>query len=64
MGVTEAEETVAAILSLLAMGIKSVPSEVLKVKFSETSKIFLDLMAKYSEVENPVILRTVSTILI
>lgn len=46
------------------MGIKSVPSEVLKVKFSETSKIFLDLMAKYSEVENPVILRTVSAILI
>ncbi|KAK6629400.1 hypothetical protein RUM43_003217 [Polyplax serrata] len=59
LGVTEEEETVAAILSLLSMGIKSVPSEVLRLKFSEITKVLLSLLAKYSEVENPVILRAV-----
>lgn len=57
---TDVEETVAAILSLLSMGIKTVPNEVLRLKFSETSKVLLDILAKYSELENPVILRAVS----
>lgn len=58
---TETEDSTAAVLSLLAMGIKTVPQEVLRVKFPEASKSFLDLLARFSEGENAVILRSVSS---
>lgn len=57
----ELEETsVAAVLNLLGMGIKGVPQGVLQTRFSQCSKIFLDLLAKYAEIENNVIMKGVS----
>lgn len=60
LSVSESEDSTAAILTLLGMGIKTVPHEVLRLKFSEASKTFLDILMKYSELENPAILRAVS----
>lgn len=57
----ECEEiSVTAILNLLSMVIKTVPQEVLQVKFSQCSKIFLDCLGKFSESENNSILKSVS----
>ncbi|RZF45774.1 hypothetical protein LSTR_LSTR014526 [Laodelphax striatellus] len=50
---TECEEmSVAAVLSLLAMGIKSVPQAVLTQKFSQCCKILIDVLAKHAESNN------------
>lgn len=57
---SESEDSSAAILSLLSMSIKSVPQEVLRAKFSEISKSFLDVLSKYSDTDNFVIIRAVS----
>lgn len=59
----DSEDSTAAIVSLLAMGIKTVPQEVLRLKFSEISKVFIDLLAKYSQLENAVILKSVSDLI-
>ncbi len=64
LGVTESEESLGAVLTLLGMGIKSVPQSVLRKKFSEASKTFLDLLGRFAESENQVIMRSVSTLLI
>jgi len=54
----ELEETsLAATLNLLRMGIRGVPEGVLQSRFSQCSKIFLDLLSKYAECENNVIMR-------
>ncbi|XP_049862058.1 RRP12-like protein [Schistocerca gregaria] len=55
---SDTEISVAAVLSLIGMCIKGVPESLLKLKFSETSKLLVDLLGKYSETENNVILRT------
>nr|CAD7410246.1 unnamed protein product [Timema cristinae] len=54
----ETEESITAVMSLLGMGLKKVPENVLKLKFPETSKTFCDLLGKFSESENGVILRS------
>ncbi|XP_067007465.2 RRP12-like protein [Anabrus simplex] len=55
---TETEDSVTAVVSLLGMGIKSVPQNVLQFKFSEASKTFMDILAKYANSDNNVILRS------
>ena len=57
----ETEESVAAILSLLGMGLKAVPKNVLKLQFGHTSQIFLQVLTKYAVTENFLIQRHVST---
>ncbi|CAL7937924.1 unnamed protein product [Xylocopa violacea] len=49
--------SIAATLSLLGMGLKSVPKSVLNVQFSAASKIFLDILAKHASSEDFLILR-------
>lgn len=56
----DSEESVAAILSLLGMGLKTVPKNVLKLQFSEASKIFFQILTKYAASENFLIIRHVS----
>ncbi|XP_063236769.1 LOW QUALITY PROTEIN: RRP12-like protein [Bacillus rossius redtenbacheri] len=58
LDVTQSEDSVAAILSLLGMGIKKVPESVLRLKFPETSRTFLDLLGRYAESDNGVVLRS------
>lgn len=57
---SESEDSLGAVLTLLGMGIKSVPENVLKKKFSEASKTFMDLLIRFAESDNQVILRSVS----
>ncbi|XP_034255302.1 RRP12-like protein [Thrips palmi] len=59
LGVSESEDSLGAVLTLLGMGIKSVPENVLKKKFSEASKTFMDLLIRFAESDNHVILRSV-----
>lgn len=56
------EMSVAAVLSLLAMGIKGVPRGVLQLRFSQCAKVFLAVLAKYSESQNNIIFCGVSYI--
>lgn len=49
-----------AVLSLLSMGIKTVPESVIKLKFSEFSKIFMDQLEKFCNTDNQNLLRCVS----
>lgn len=57
----ESEESVAAILSLLGMGLKTVPKSVLKLQFGQASQIFFHILTKFADSENFLILRHVST---
>ena len=52
-------ETMACV-SLLGMGIKSVPIPVLRKKFSETAKVLLDLLERYMNSENQAVIKYVS----
>ena len=52
------EDSLGAAVCLLGMVIKRVPSSVLKVKFSATSKALLDLLGRYIESENSVLVRS------
>ncbi|XP_024936269.1 RRP12-like protein [Cephus cinctus] len=54
----ETDESVAAILSLLAMGLKTVPKNVIRVQFSQASQILLQILTKYATSESFLILRT------
>ncbi|XP_055540871.1 RRP12-like protein [Wyeomyia smithii] len=54
----EEKDTVAAV-SLLAMGIKSVPEAVLRKKFSECGQILLSLLERYADSENQSIVRSI-----
>lgn len=54
------EESVSAMLSLLSMGIKTVPRAVLQLKFADASKILMGLLSKYAQSSNNVIMRSVS----
>lgn len=53
------DSSVYAILTLLSMGIKSVPADVLQLKFSQCSKTLLELLAKFAQSENVAVLRPV-----
>ncbi|XP_076363846.1 RRP12-like protein isoform X2 [Tachypleus tridentatus] len=53
----ETEKALTAIVSLLSMVIKRLPPCVLKVKFSETSKAFVNLLAKFIDSNHNTLLR-------
>lgn len=55
----EDSDTIASI-SLLGMGIKSVPEAVLRRKFSETAQLLLDLMQRFVDTDHQNVLRSVS----
>lgn len=54
---SETETSLCAVLSLLHMGIKSVPESVLRLQFSQTSKTFLDLLNKNLASDNSVVIK-------
>lgn len=55
---SEGEENIVPILSLLAMGIKSVTQGVLRKLFSDAATIFTDVLEKNSQSENGQLLRS------
>lgn len=57
---TKKETEIIATLSLLTMVIKSVPYSVLRLKFSDTGDIFLQLLEQLADNENQNVLRSVS----
>ena len=59
----ETEESVSAILSLLGMGMKTVPKNVLRLHFGKSSQIFIQILTKYASEENFLILRHVNSYL-
>ncbi|XP_058117095.1 RRP12-like protein [Anopheles ziemanni] len=54
---TKETNDVVAAVSLLTMGIKSVPEAVLRRKFSDTAQILLALLERYTETDNQVMTR-------
>ncbi|XP_072934195.1 RRP12-like protein [Epargyreus clarus] len=56
---SEGEDSLVATLSLLSMGIKSVPQAVLRKQFSDSATIFLDILEKNAQTENGALLRSV-----
>lgn len=61
--VAETEESVAAVLSLLNMGLKSVTANVLRAQFAQASKVFVDLLNKNAQSESNVIIKSLLGIL-
>ncbi|XP_062596238.1 RRP12-like protein, partial [Saccostrea cucullata] len=55
---TEGEDSVSAVAYLLSLVMKRVPAPVLKSRFSEISKEFLDVLVKYSEGHSPALLKS------
>ena len=53
----ESDTSIAATLSLLGMGLKTVPKNVLNIQFGAASKIFLNILVKYASSEEYLILR-------
>ncbi|XP_059803243.1 RRP12-like protein [Hypanus sabinus] len=53
----ESEESVAAIVYLLSLVVKRVPAPVLKKKFSDTAKVFMNLVSIQASKGSPVALR-------
>ncbi|KAG6795184.1 RRP12-like protein [Apis mellifera caucasica] len=53
----ESETSIAATLSLLGMGLKTVPKNVLNIQFGAASKIFLDILVKHATSDEFLILR-------
>lgn len=58
----EDNELIASV-SLLAMGIKTVPEAVLRRKFGDTSSLLMDLMKRFADSDNQNVLRSVSGVL-
>ncbi|CAG9126433.1 unnamed protein product [Plutella xylostella] len=56
---TEGEEGLTATLTLLSMGIKSVPQAVLRKQFSDSAAVFTDILEKNAQSENGTLLRGV-----
>lgn len=54
----EDEQSIVPELSLLSMGIKSVPQAVLRKQFSDSATIFVDILEKHASSENGPILRS------
>lgn len=55
----EDNELIASV-SLLGMGIKTVPEAVLRKKFGDTANVLLDLMNRFADTDNQNVLRSVS----
>ncbi|XP_053976899.1 RRP12-like protein [Hylaeus volcanicus] len=53
----ESQTSIAATLSLLGMGLKTVPRNILNLQFGPASKIFLDILSKHVSSEDFLILR-------
>ena len=53
------DDSLSAVVSLIAMAIKNVPKEILQVKFGSVSKIFLKYLERYENSENNTILKSV-----
>nr|XP_050844800.1 RRP12-like protein [Vespula vulgaris] len=53
----DTDTSVAATLSLLEMGLRTVPKNVLNAQFGPASQIFLQILTKYIEAENFLIIR-------
>lgn len=53
------EDSVCAMLRLLSMGIKTVPREVLQLKFSDSTKILMSLLSKYAQSDNNILMRSI-----
>jgi hypothetical protein len=62
LDVCESEESVTAVVMLLGMGIKKVPREVLKLKYSEMAKTFVVCLGKFALSDNTALLRSVSEV--
>lgn len=56
----DCEDSVTAMVSLLSMGMKCVPKEVLCAKFGPTTQILLITLAKFAESDNTNLLKSVS----
>ncbi|XP_058454913.1 RRP12-like protein [Malaya genurostris] len=56
---TKEETDTVAVISLLSMGIKSVPEGVLRKKFSETGQTLLNLLERYADADNQNIVRSI-----
>lgn len=54
------ESEIIALVSLLAMGIKTVPQPVLRKKFADCGPVLMNLLELFAENENQNILRSVS----
>lgn len=59
-GHDDCEESVTAIVSLLSMGLKCVPTEVICSKFGPTTQTLLTTLAKFAESDNNNLLKSVS----
>ncbi|XP_059048180.1 RRP12-like protein [Achroia grisella] len=55
---SEGEESLVAALSLLSMGIKSVPQAVLRKQFSDSATIFTNILENSEQTENGTLLRS------
>lgn len=55
---TEEESSLIATLSLLSMGIKSVPQAVLRKQFSDSATILTEILEKNAQSENGALLRS------
>ncbi|KAK2577073.1 hypothetical protein KPH14_005885 [Odynerus spinipes] len=53
----DTDTSVAATLSLLGMGLRTVPRNVLNAQFGPASKVFLEILTKYIETENFLIIK-------
>lgn len=56
----ETDESISAILSLLGMGMKTVPKNVLKKYFGKATECLMEILKKYAAEENFLILRHVN----
>ncbi|XP_011497148.1 PREDICTED: RRP12-like protein [Ceratosolen solmsi marchali] len=56
--VADTQESISAILSLLSMGMKTVPKNILKLQFCQISYIFLQILTKYTSEDNSFILKS------
>ncbi|CAH0758421.1 unnamed protein product [Diatraea saccharalis] len=54
----EGEQNIVATISLLSMGIKSVPQPVLRKQFSDSATIFIELLEKNAQSDNGMLLRS------
>jgi ribosomal RNA-processing protein 12 len=54
------EESLTAIISLLQMVIKRLPPNVIRLKFSDTSKVLVEYLAKYIKGENGLLVRSLT----
>jgi len=54
------EETLTAIISLIQMVIKRLPPNIIRLKFSDTTKVFVEYLAKYVKGENGLLVRSLT----